>query len=673
MWAVSLLVLMFSVGMESRVCSPGQQRCRSGGCYDPTIQACADNNATIQCLNSCNGICFPDFQYCYNNTKICYKNESVCNVKTSGSFSSSGLGLQCYDPSQLSCYNGTLCYNRYVCGAQCLTKRNTACAKNQTICFGFDYYEYSRGDRYLDLCGPQQKCYDATRNVCLNETIVCEGLNAQLCGTTCFNPDTYACIDGNVQCINLCNGSCYSSSQYCYNDAIICKNDQSACDVKYSDGFSYSSLGPICYDPSQYTCFSNTLCPTSFACGTQCSSNYYSTCVNNQTFCEYNPSEYYSATEQLDSCGPQQQCYDVRESVCVNGTTVCSKSDTELCDTTCFNPNTQICINGTVQCMNSCNAICYSASQYCYNDTKICNNNEFVCDVKTDSYFLQSSAWPPPPPSFGLTCYDPSQLNCHQNSLCYNRQVCGTQCLVNGVSICVNNETICYGFPYYFSGSPFISVCGSQQQCYVNTISVCLNGTTVCEGLNAQLCGANCFNPDTQVCVDDVVQCINSCNGTCYSNSQYCYNNTIICNINESVCDVEYSGLLSGSSLGLNCYDTTKGSCLNRRLCDNRYVCGSQCLTDYDSACARNQTVCRGFDYYEYSHGSKQLDLCGSQHQCYDSSIKVCLGNNDTLCSLGNQLCSGVCYNPQLQYCTSENSTAHCLNNPSAPDCPPSK
>ncbi|CAF1591301.1 unnamed protein product, partial [Adineta steineri] len=62
--------------------------------------------------------------------------------------------------------------------------------------------------------------------------------------------------------------------------------------------------------------------------------------------------------------------------------------------------------------------------------------------------------------------------------------------------------------------------------------------------------------------------------------------------------------------------------------------------------------------------------VCGPQKQCYDTTTSVCLDyNNGTVCTIGSQLCSGACYNPQSQYCTGGNNTIYCQSNPSSSLC----
>ena len=483
------------------------------------------------------------------------------------------------------------------------------------------------------------------------EPITCP-TGQRLCGSVgCYDPAIQGCENGgtSIQCINSCNGICYSNSQFCYNNTKICNNHESVCIVKGYNYLTFSWPGVNCYNPSQLYCLNHTLCEHRLLCGAQCITNYSTTCVNNQTLCP----GFFHWNRNVNLCGSKQRCYDNRTSVCVNGTTVCPKSRSRLCGGKCWNLELENCVNGTIQCINSCNGICYSNSQFCYNNTKICNNHESVCIVKGYNYLTFS--WP------GVNCYNPSQLYCLNHTLCEHRLLCGAQCITNYSTTCVNNQTLCPGF---FHWNRNVNLCGSKQRCYDNRTSVCVNGTTVCPKSRSRLCGGKCWNLELENCVNGTIQCINSCNGICYSNSQFCYNNTKICNNHESVCIVKGYNYLTFSWPGVNCYNPSQLYCLNHTLCEHRFLCGAQCITNYSTTCVNNQTLCPGF-----FHWNRNVNLCGSKQQCYDNRTSVCLGNNDTVCPIGSQLCSGMCYNPQIQYCSGGNNTIYCLNNRFSVDC----
>ena len=322
---------------------------------------------------------------------------------------------------------------------------------------------------------------------------------------------------------------------------------------------------------------------------------------------------------------------------------VCPDDQLKCGSVDCYDPTIQNCIEN--------DGICYSSDQYCYNDTIVCNNNELVCDIQS---------------STGPICYDPSEYGCYDNGVCPLYLSCSAKCVDDYDTACANNQTLCPGFDarlYYEFYTDRLDVCGPQQQCYDNTITVCLNGTTLCPGANAQLCGTECFDPDKQICVNDIIQCLSSCNGRCYSNAQFCYNNTIICNNNELVCDIQ-------SSISPLCYDPSRYGCYENGICQHYMSCGGRCVNDIFTACANNQTLCPGFYALFYSLFYKdRLDVCGPQQQCYDNTVSVCLGDNSTVCPIGNQLCSGLCYDPRSQYCAGGNNTIYCLSNPSESNC----
>ena len=96
-------------------------------------------------------------------------------------------------------------------------------------------------------------------------------------------------------------------------------------------------------------------------------------------------------------------------------------------------------------------------------------------------------------------------------------------------------------------------------------------------------------------------------------------------------------------------------------------------VNEYYIACAKNHSLCPGLHAWSYyNYYQDRLDVCGPQQQCYDNTVSICLGDNGTVCSIGNQLCSGVCYDPRFQYCIGGDNTIYCLNNPSEPNCPSS-
>ena len=181
-----------------------------------------------------------------------------------------------------------------------------------------------------------------------------------------------------------------------------------------------------------------------------------------------------------------------------------------------------------------------------------------------------------------------------------------------------------------------------------------------------QRCGlAGCYNPTTQVCMNGTtsLECIYSCNGTCYSNAQHCYNNTKVCNNGEGICDIQ-SYVYEWFPYTLTCYNHSQYVCDNKTMCSRYYSCGTKCGGYYDR-CVNNQTMCPGFYYW-----NTNVNVCGTAKTCYDNSSHTCLDhNNGTVCPIRNQLCNGVCYNSEAAYCIGGNNTVYCRENPDSRDC----
>ena len=626
-----ILIFLLLTSKAHSQCSADQEACGDHVCYNPRLERCNYSANRISCIHTCNGTCFSDFEICYYNLKICYQNESVCNVsKQSISFWGSS-GLTCYNLSSMICSNGALCDRYYSCGAECLNY-DTACVNNETICRGFYY-----GNLNVELCGPRMTCYDNTTQICLNNSIVCSRSQSELCGTICFDPTKQVCINGTVRCLNSCNGTCFSNSSFCYDNKIICNKNESVCNVTKQSISFYGSSGLTCYNPSSMICSNGALCYRYYSCGAECL-NYDTACVNNETICR----GFYYGNLNVELCGPRMTCYDNTTQICLNNSIVCSRSQTKLCGNTCFDPTKEICINGTVQCLNSCNGTCYSNQSYCYDNKIICNKSESVCNVTRWTASFSSG--------FGATCYNQSMVVCLNGGLCDRFFVCGADCL-DTFTTCVNNRTICFGF-YYWNQN--VRLCGPSETCYDTNTHTCAMNTTLCPLSRPQICGSICFDPTKEICINGTVRCLNSCNGTCYSNESYCHDNKIICNRRESVCNVSKPSIsLSGLS-GLTCYDPLWMFCLDSALCERQYVCGARCL-NYSSACADNVTYCEGFSYW-----NQNLRLCGRNRTCYDYTSQICMMNS-TVCAINqSELCGTICFDPTKQVCI--NGTVRCLN-----------
>ena len=109
-------------------------------------------------------------------------------------------------------------------------------------------------------------------------------------------------------------------------------------------------------------------------------------------------------------------------------------------------------------------------------------------------------------------------------------------------------------------------------------------------------------------------------------------------------------------SFNLTCYNSSQFVCSNNTLCYPQYACGSRCLTDYNSVRVNKLTICSAFNSFNYYYTDRYVNVCGLRETCYDNTTHVCLGSNGTVCSIGSQLCSGLCNNPKSQYCIRGNN-----------------
>ena len=550
MKAISLFFLIVASGVESLVCPDGQLECGSAGCYDPTIQGCSENNNGIQCLNPC------------------YVDSSPDPV--------------CYNPSTHVCSDNKLCELYLSCGGQCVNDFFIACARNQTRCPGFHawsyYYYYSNR---LDVCGPQQQCYDNTMSVCLNGTRVCDGLNPQLCGTECFNPDLRICVNGTIAC------------RYpCYVD---------------------SSPDPVCYNPSTHVCSDNKLCELYLSCGGQCVNDFFIACAKNQTRCPgfHAWSYYYYYSNRLDVCGPQQQCYDNTMSVCLNGTRVCDGLNPQLCGTECFNPDLRICVNGTIACRYPCyvdsspDPVCYNPSTHVCSDNKLCElylscggqcvNDFFIACAKNQTRCPGFHAW--------------SYYYYYSNRL----DVCGPQqqCYDNTMSVCLNGTMICSIGSQFCSGvcyDPHFYYCEggnntiyclanpSSPNCPSATTTVPSTTTTV-PSTTTTVPSSTTTVPSTTTTIPSTTTTVPSTTTTVPSTSQFPSTTMALTNVSDCCgaqeCTTNSDCCRSGS-LECQCYRHTPrdvyGSCLNPYTIP---ICAEGCPVEskckFDSDCCKCQ------------------------------------------------------------------------------------
>ncbi|KAJ7091792.1 carbohydrate binding-domain-containing protein [Mycena epipterygia] len=132
------------------------------------------------------------------------------------------------------------------------------------------------------------------------------------------------------------------------------------------------SCGTANYDPSQYSCFNNSLlCPivngdVYQACGEACYSRGAYTCFNGDFLCPFNGG---IATQR---CGTGDICYSPLEYSCNSDGSIsplpsCSSGPSQVCDTQgCLSLN---CCPGLIDIADHCRDPCQLAPSLCPNGT----------------------------------------------------------------------------------------------------------------------------------------------------------------------------------------------------------------------------------------------------------------------------------------------------------------
>ncbi|CAF0935611.1 unnamed protein product [Adineta ricciae] len=129
---INLLLIALIAGMNFLTYRGGRSPCGSVGCYDPNTQGCSGGGSTIQCINSCNGICYSNLQDCYNNTKII-----IPSVLNNQKVNVSESERKCYDNTTQVCFseNSTICpIGNQLCSDICYNPQSQYCiGGNNTI------------------------------------------------------------------------------------------------------------------------------------------------------------------------------------------------------------------------------------------------------------------------------------------------------------------------------------------------------------------------------------------------------------------------------------------------------------------------------------------------------------------------------------------------------------
>ncbi|CAF4341215.1 unnamed protein product, partial [Rotaria sp. Silwood2] len=122
---------------------------------------------------------------------------------------------------------------------------------------------------------------------------------------------------------------------------------------------------------------------------------------------------------------------------------------------------------------------------------------------------------------------------------------------------------------WFFTGVQFSSATSSS--------------TLTCPGTQKPCGNKYCYDPATHSCSETGtnVTCINACGEQCYnSQTQVCINNTL-CNIGEDLCEVKYDSS-NGQPVQpsqLECYNPRYRRCLNHTICyEKDRLCNGQCI-----------------------------------------------------------------------------------------------
>ena len=142
----------------------------NGICYNSTSGQCIDGS--IRCISgNCSGSCYNmTSERCLNGT-VCDLNEDLCLIKYNifGGYVYDPPHPYCYDSSEYTCFNNTLCHNQYgTCNQQCL-QYNQICVNNDTICNIPDWYDEYKPNQ-IKLCNGI--CYHSAIQRCINGILI---------------------------------------------------------------------------------------------------------------------------------------------------------------------------------------------------------------------------------------------------------------------------------------------------------------------------------------------------------------------------------------------------------------------------------------------------------------------------------------------------------------------
>ena len=295
-------------------CRPYPMHVCNGKCFDTSVQQCI--NGAVSCIDDmCRGECYNFANHVCLNRTLCPVGSNLCEVKYD---SSSGnpiepSRLDCYDPRWYRCLNHTICYQKdRVCNGQCIL--NTEWSE-------YEYAICANDNRTLCKMPSKYTSYQPNQ--------------IQVCNDECFdigNPPLQRCVDGAVQCILNCSGTCYySSNQICIH-GILCPIGYTLCQ---------SDSRGECYHPAHTRCLNGTVCSSDRVCGERCLHGYNQVCANDKrTVCNVSGSYQSYKPNQIQLC--RGVCYDSFLQHCTGNPAVSCihDPDTQECVAQNINPST---------------------------------------------------------------------------------------------------------------------------------------------------------------------------------------------------------------------------------------------------------------------------------------------------------------------------------------------
>lgn len=159
---------------------------------------------------------------CDAKTPVCRSvpgwQSSICCATGAGDTCTAGGAYLCCPADAPRCSKNGCCSAADVCGT------NGDCCPSPHLCAGDTCCNSGKvcGNA---CCGQDETCFDASKSLC------CGGLGSEVCGSTCCDKYTQACVNG--QCCpreQACGTNCCAAGWYCADwNASLCAQDTTKC------------------------------------------------------------------------------------------------------------------------------------------------------------------------------------------------------------------------------------------------------------------------------------------------------------------------------------------------------------------------------------------------------------------------------------------------------------